>query len=288
MTITPAFLDELDQFDEALKRESNAPMQGEQESPAIGEGLTFSDYRRYSPGDDTRLIDWKLFARTEELYIKQFEEERNLTVHVLVDASGSMDFGDGDAHKFEYAAKIGLGFAYLTAAEHNDFRFSVFDTDLERLDGGRSTHGEVLSLIDRCNDITPTGESNLATALEAYAAGIQTRSLVVVVSDFLESPDAIETGLAAFASQNHDVLCAHVVAPDERDPPTRGDTIFEDPETDATQRTYFGGSLRERYRSQLDAHIGAVNDRCESLGVDHVRIDTDEDFFDAFAQLWVE
>jgi uncharacterized protein (DUF58 family) len=96
--IDPDFLDELDRFDAALDRETAAVRQGEQESPRVGEGLTFSDYRRYSPGDDTRLIDWKLFARTEEYYIKQFEEERNLTVHVLLDSSASMDFGGEESH----------------------------------------------------------------------------------------------------------------------------------------------------------------------------------------------
>jgi uncharacterized protein (DUF58 family) len=289
MTITPHFLDELDRFEAALKRESNAPMQGEQDSEAQGEGLTFADYRRYSPGDDTRLIDWKLFARTEELYIKQFEEERNLTVHVLVDASGSMDFGETETtHKFEYAAKIGIGFAYLTVEENNDFRFSTFESAFDRLDGGRSNHGEVLALIDRCNDVTPTGESDIGTVLESYAASVTTRSLIVVVSDFLEEPADIESGVAALAAQDHDVLCAQVLAPEETDPAARGDTIFEDPESEITQRTYFGGSLRQQYRERLSDHVAAVEDRCDSLAVDYERIDTGEDFFDSFAQVWLE
>jgi uncharacterized protein (DUF58 family) len=94
--IDPDFLDELRRFDASLDRRADDLRQGEQESPNLGEGLTFADYRRYSPGDDIRLVDWRLYARTEEYYIKQFEEERNLTVHVLLDASGSMGFGGPD------------------------------------------------------------------------------------------------------------------------------------------------------------------------------------------------
>ncbi|MFB6080685.1 MAG: DUF58 domain-containing protein, partial [Haloferacaceae archaeon] len=93
MTIQPDFLDELDRFDTSMDRPTTEVRRGEQRSPSVGEGLTFSDYRRYAPGDDTRLIDWHLYARTEEYFVKQFEEERNLTVHVLLDASASMDYG---------------------------------------------------------------------------------------------------------------------------------------------------------------------------------------------------
>ncbi|PSP31840.1 DUF58 domain-containing protein [Halobacteriales archaeon QH_10_67_22] len=286
--IEPDFLAELDRFDAALERETTAMLQGEQESPRVGEGLTFSDYRRYAPGDDTRLIDWKLYARTEEFYIKQFEEERNLTVHVLLDSTASMDYGEGPAHKFEYAAKLGLGFAYLTAEDNNDFRFSTFrDTD-RRLDAGRSNRGEVMALIDQINEIEPAGDTTFEAALTAYADRIRTRSLAVVVSDFLADPEDIEAGVAALARNDVDVLLAHVVAPDERDPDVVGDTLFVDPETERTRRSYFSGQLADQYRDRLQDHVETVSDRVEELGADHVLVDTGLDFFDGFAQVWFE
>ena len=286
MTIDPGFLDELDRFDSSMKRETTSQHQGEQESPDIGEGLTFSDYRRYAPGDDTRLIDWKLYARTEEYFIKQYEEERNLTVHVLVDSSSSMDFGAGDEHKFEYAAKLGLGFCYLTAQENNDFRFSVFGDDYERLDTGRSNSGELLRVIDLLNEQELGGRTDFRNALESYTTSISSRSLVVVLSDFLGDLDDIEEGLAALA--RNELETAQVLSPNELDPDVMGDTVFEEPETEQELRTYFGGRLAQQYRSRLDQFTGEVAERASDLRATHALVNTGEDFFDSFASLWVE
>lgn len=284
MTISPAFLDELDRFEAGRKRRIRSRDRGDRETDQLGEGRTFADFRRYVPGDDTRRLDWKLYARTEELFVKQYEAEREATVHVLVDASGSMDFGAGEAHKFEFAAKLGLAAAYLTAEAHEDFRFSVFTDGYDRLDAGRSSRGEVLGLIDRCNRHTLGGTADFAAALEAYAGAIRSRAVVLVLSDLLDDPLSIETGLAALAK--NEVTVARLVAPDERDPPPRGDTIFEDVESARRRRTYFGGRTAQTYRSRLEDHVDAVAERCESLGVRLEVVSTGADFFDAFGAVW--
>ncbi|MFB6167504.1 MAG: DUF58 domain-containing protein [Haloferacaceae archaeon] len=284
--IDPDFLDELARFDASLDRRADDPQQGEQESQNLGEGLTFADYRRYSPGDDIRLVDWRLYARTEEYYIKQFEEERNLTVHVLIDASGSMGYGGPeDRAKFEFAAKLGLGFAYLTAEENNDVRISTFAGDHERLDTGRSNRGEILRSIDLLNETEPTGEAAFERALAGYESTIESRSLVVVASDFLADPDDVEAGLGALAE--NDLVCPQVLAPEERDPEAEGDTVFVEPETGAEVRTYFGGSLARTYRDRLEAHVETISSRCRRLGAGHSLVTTDDAFFDAFSQVWI-
>jgi uncharacterized protein (DUF58 family) len=285
MIIEPDFLDELDRFAASLNQQTTAIKKGEQESPSVGEGLTFSDYRRYSPGDDTRLIDWRLYARTEEFFIKQFEEERNLTVHVLLDASASMDFGEGDEHKFEFGAKLGLGYAYLTAKEHNDFRMSLFRERSERIDTGTSTRGEVLALVDRLNETVPDGEADFESALSTYAASIRTRSLVVVVTDCIGDLDGLEAGLASLA--RNEVVLIQVLSPDELNPDAGGDTIFEDLESELTRRTYFGGRLAEEYRTRVDEFVDDVQDRAQGLLITSTLVATDEDLFDAFSAVWI-
>lgn len=284
--IDPEFLAELDRFEAALDRLAGSVHRGRQRSPDVGEGQTFSDHRQYTPGDDIRLIDWRLLARTEELYIKQFEAERELTVHVLLDASGSMDFGDRAAgeHKFEFGAKLGLGLAYLAAETHNEFRFATFREEATRLDRRVSNRGEVLELVDRLNGTDPEGPGAFAAAMRSYAGTIDSRSLVAVVSDFLTDPEEVEAGLAAFGRQ--DVTAARVLAPAERDLPAEGDTVFEDIEDGRSLRTYFGRSRERSYRERFDTHLEAVAARCRRLGATHVRTDTSRGFFDAFADLW--
>jgi len=284
MAIDADFLDELSRLEATLRRETDSRRQGEQRSPKVGEGLTFSDYRRYTPGDDVRLIDWRVHARTDEYFIKQYEAERDLTVHVLLDASASMAYGEGDAHKFEFAAKVGLGFAYFAAAGHDTFRLAAIDEGVERLDRRRSNRGELLRLLEAINGIEPDGRTDFRDALESYAGTISSRSLVVVVSDFLEDPDAIAEGLAAFGDS--DVLLVHTVAPEERDPETTGDTIFEDPETGATHRSYFAGSTVDSYRDRLQSHVDDVEAHARTLRAEHVVVDTGADFFDTFAEVW--
>jgi len=292
--IDPEFLDELARFEAGLDRRVESRIQGQQRSQSVGEGLTFSDHRRYSPGDDTGRVDWRVYARTEELYIKQYESERNLTVHVLIDASASMDYGDrGDpdaseqgTHKFETAAKLGLGFAALFAEEHNDFRVSLLGDTAERIDRGPSTSGEVLRLIDVCNERALSGRTDFQHACEDYAATIDSKSLVLVVSDFLDDPDAIEAGLSAIPRSN--LTLARVLSPDERDPPARGETIFEDPEEGTSLRTYFGTNVARKYRDRLDDHLAAVEAIADRQGARHVPVDTGDDFFDSFADVWIE
>jgi uncharacterized protein (DUF58 family) len=278
--IDPSFLDELERF--ARTSAPPADRRGDERSTDRGEGLTFADYRRYAPGDDTRLVDWKLYARTEELYVKQFEVERSRTLHVLLDATGSM--AHGSPRKFDRAAKLGLGFAYLLARDHEAFQVSLVGDDIERLDRDRSDRGAVLALVDRCNAVTPAGAGDFAGGLEAYADRIGSRAIVLVCTDCLVTPDALEGGLAALADT--DLRVASVLTPEERDLPIHGNARVSDPETDARLRTHLGSRTRTRYRDRLASHRDDVAARVAGLGARYVKADTDRDFFDTFATLW--
>ena len=118
--ITTEFLDELSRFNLVVQKRVTSNYIGPRKSIAAGRGLTFKEHRPYAPGDDIRLIDWKVFARTDDLHIKTFEEERNLTVHSIIDTSASMGFGK-PVSKFDYAAMLGVGFGYLAMRENEKF-----------------------------------------------------------------------------------------------------------------------------------------------------------------------
>ena len=282
MSIDPDFLAVLDRFDSTIDRRSAARSRGEQRSAAIGEGLVFSDHRRYVPGDDTRRIDWTVYARSNELYVRQFETERSLTAHVLLDRSASMAFADRAA--FEFAAKIGLGYAYLFAAEHNEFRLSVFGEAATRVDDAAGT-GAVVSALDRLDEVEPRGQADPEAALSAYAETITSRSVVVLASDCLVDPDAFEAALRAVS--DHHVVVVHVVVPDVLSPPVSGETIFEGLESPTSLRTHFGPREASRYRERVEAHWNAIESAAVARGGDYVRVRTDEPFYHAFERAWV-
>lgn len=282
MSIDPDFLAVLDRFDSTIDRQSTASSRGTQRSTEIGEGLVFSDHRRYVPGDDTRRIDWTVYARSNELYVRQFETERSLTAHVLLDRSGSMAFADRAA--FEFAAKIGLGYAYLFAAEHNEFRLAVFAETAARVDDAAGT-GAVLSTLDRLNEVDPRGRADPEAALSTYAETISSRSLVVLASDWLVDPAAVETALQLLS--DHHVVVVHVVVPAVLSPPVDGETVFEGLESTTSLRTYFTPREASRYRERIEAHWNSIESAVISHGGEYVRVRTDEPFYDAFERAWV-
>jgi hypothetical protein len=141
-----------------------------------------------------------------------------------------------------------------------------------------------MQIIDLLNETDPAGEADFRSVFEEYAESIHSRAFVVIVSDFLEDVDEIDAGVGALA--RNDTLLAHVLSPAELDPDATGDTVFHDPETDETTRTYFGGSLAQSYRDRLGTHVESVAERADALRADHVLVDTGADFFDSFASLW--
>ncbi|MBI2655995.1 DUF58 domain-containing protein [Candidatus Woesearchaeota archaeon] len=128
--INTQFLDQLKRFNLVINKRVTSNLAGPRKSIAAGRGLTFKDYRIYAPGDDIRLIDWKVYARTDNLYLKVHEEERNLVVHLILDKSASMDFGR-PVSKFDYASMIGVGTAYLAMRDNEKFQFATFADTLE-------------------------------------------------------------------------------------------------------------------------------------------------------------
>ena len=127
--ITTEFLNYLDKFRLIVNKKVTSNYTGKRSSLYTGSGATIKDYRIYSPGDDFRLIDWKVYARTDNLYIRRYEEERNLVMHAIVDSSASMNYGS-PITKFEYGAMLGVGFAYLALRENEKMQFATLSDDI--------------------------------------------------------------------------------------------------------------------------------------------------------------
>ncbi len=276
MAITTEFLRELDRFRVVLKKRVSAQYQGNRATTNAGSGLTFKDFKEYTYGDDFRQIDWRVYSRTDKYYVRRYEEERNLTIHIIVDASASMNFGKPTT-KFEYAAQVGLGFAYLALKNNERFEFSTFAEELHPFKAKKGA-SHLVSIVNRLSDLKVTGQSAFSKSLESYKALITTRSLIVVISDFLYPLAEIESTLSRF--KNSEVIAIQILDPLEQSFAVEGDLVLHDAETDQKMRTYVTRRVQQEYRSQMDEHSARIRSLAEQYGFTFHTASTDKAVFD--------
>ncbi|MBU1198495.1 MAG: DUF58 domain-containing protein [Nanoarchaeota archaeon] len=272
------FLKELDRFNIVLKKRVLSRYQGERQSHAQGHGLVFSDYKDYVPGDDFRNIDWRVYARTDKFFVKQFEEERNMTVHVIIDASASMDYGR-KISKFEYASMIGLGFSYMALRNNEKFNISTFSEGLNYIKA-RKGMNQLMGIVDRLEKLKVKGKSEFQKSFDEYKKYMRSKSFVVVISDFLYDIEEIKRVLSRFTM--HEVVVIQVLDPQERRLALYGDVILEDSEMHTKLRTFISNRLINNYRDKIEHHIHAIKDACEHMGHDFISITTDRPIFETF------
>jgi len=278
MAIDISFLKELDRFNVVLKRRVLSKYQGERASHAQGQGLVFSDYKDYVPGDDFRTIDWKVYGRTDKFFVKRFEEERNMTVHIIVDASASMDYGR-KITKFDYASMIGLGFAYMALKNNEKFNFSTFADNLNYL-RARKGWNQLMNILSILEKLKVAGKSELNRAFDEYKKYVRSKSFIVIISDFLYDLEEIKTVLERFTK--HEVIVIQVLDPDERRLALYGDVVLEDSELHTKLKTFISNRLLSNYRNKIEAHINAIKNVCEHLDLNFISVTTDTPIFDTF------
>ncbi|MBW2980855.1 DUF58 domain-containing protein [Candidatus Woesearchaeota archaeon] len=279
--IDTSFLHELDRFSLIIRKRVTSKYTGPRKSVAMGRGMLFKDHRLYAPGDDFRSIDWKVYARTDDLYIKNYEEERNLVVHIIVDCSSSMNFGK-PITKFEYASMIGIGFAYLAMKENEKFQFSTFSEGLEVFQSRRGM-SQLAAMIHHLNNLKTRGISKIKDAILQYRKLIGSRSLIILISDFLIDMQEIKEALYAFG--NHEVKVIQVLDPIEKELKFEGDFKLKDSETHLKMKTFISPRLRTKYTGLLEEHTAKIGAECGALGVGFYQFTTDTSIFDAFYKM---
>lgn len=275
------FLEELEQFQLALNKHSQEVTEGEQTSNSTGHGMIFKDHKQYVPGDDIRRIDWKAYARTRDYFVKRFEEEKNVTMHILLDRSSSMDYGK--VNKYDYAGKIGVALAYMSLNTNDRFRFSVFSETLTDISSGRRS-SNVAQMVETLNSLGKTPESRIERCITEYSSRIENKSTVVILSDFLSDIDSIESGLESL--RNTDTILVNVLDSTELEPGFEGDTILKDPESDSKLRTYLSRRSKDRYKNRLQEHLSDLEEVAHKNGAEYIQASTGEDVFDNFLKVW--
>lgn len=283
--IDPSFLDQLKELDFVVKKRVSSAYAGGRSSVKHGKGIEVIDYREYMPGDDFRLIDWRVYARTEKLHIRRFEEEKELTMQILVDTSASMDFTSHKMTKFDYAGSIAAGFGYLSVHNHEKFAMGLYSNSLREITQAKKSQAHLFNMIDLLNSIRLSGQTNLGVSAGQYSKLMKTKSFTVIVSDFLEELDTITEGIYRMAKHSAEMLLVQVVDPWEIELGYEGDIKFQDLETSDIKRTYISPGFRKEYTRSIKEHIARVKKTCDEVGVKFTTVKTDEPIFDSFVKM---
>ena len=257
---------------------------GRHRSPHKGFSVEFKEHRPYVRGDELRSIDWKVFAKSDRLYIREFEEETNLRCTLLVDRSGSMRYcgeRSGGLSKYDYAQQLSASLAYLMLGQQDGVGVVTFDDQPRETVPVRSRPSHLRALLTALAEDGSKRETDLGGVFHKIASSLGRRGLIIIISDAMGDVDSIARSLAQFRSSNHEVLFFQIMDPDEIDFPFSGRIQFRDLENVASEHTVDARSLREAYLVRLRQHETALRDACRRNRVDLVPLTTDRPFADA-------
>lgn len=260
---------------------------GEQASPRRGFSVEFAQHREYVPGDDLRHIDWRAYGRSERLTIKEFRQETNFTVHLVVDQTPSMAYPPKGPDKSELARLLGLVIAQVAASQGDAtalWHASGADMALDPMIMPPSSRaGSLHALLNRLASLgaQPTREDAqsrvaLVKVLEAIASRPLRRGMVIVLSDFLEPWDALIAPLRQIRARGHDLIALHILHGDEVDLPWKGEVRFDDLESSLKVMTR-PHQIRDRYRREVESWLGQVNADLEAIRADRALVLVDDD-----------
>lgn len=248
---------------------------GQHRSARHGFAVEFAQHREYSPGDDLRHLDWKVYGRTGRHYLKQYEQETDFVAWLLVDASQSMAYGDGPLNKYDYACTAAASLASLILRQSDRAGLAVFDAKVRSLlrPSGQPPHlKEIVGALDAGTSAAPT---KLGPVLHEIAGRLQGRGLVMLFSDLFDDVQSIVAGLQHLKFDRHDVIVFHVLDAAERDFPFEDPTLFRGLEIPHELLADPRG-LRAGYLRELAAFEQELQRACRSLDVDLVSLHTDE------------
>jgi len=245
-------------------------------SPYHGFSVEFAEHREYVPGDDIRHIDWKVWSKTDKLYLKQYEEETNLLLYLLLDTSESMGYHSGDnVSKLQYAQFIVAALAYMILQQQDSAGLVLFDDAVRRYlkpAGQPSQLKEIFHLLD----VTPAREkSDLGVVFNDLAERFKKRGVVAVFSDLFDDVPRVITGLKHFRHRRHEVIVFHILDPAELEFPFRDPTLFKGMEG-AEDILTDPHALKRAYQAELNSFLTQMEKECRMIDIDYVPLRTDQ------------
>ena len=278
--LTPELLRRLEQFQLLAARRAKSSAKGERRSRARGQSVEFADHRSYVAGDDFRYLDWNLYGRLDRLFLKLYEEERELPVRIFLDASESMTFGEPP--KFDFARQIAAAIGYVALSGFDRVSVIPFpdlangatidpaarNREMAARGGLRSVRGKksTIPFFQNLSAITAGGAANLNEALRRGALEARQAGVAVVLSDFLD-PAGYESGLTALVGRGFQVDLVQILAPEELAPTSFGDLRLVDSETGGMQEVTFGRYRLKTYQLTVQNFLQRLREYCQTRGI---------------------
>ncbi|MEW5702218.1 MAG: DUF58 domain-containing protein [Candidatus Zixiibacteriota bacterium] len=246
---------------------------GLHKSPYHGFSVEFAEHRQYMPGDPIRNIDWKVFAKSDRYFVKEFEEETNLKAYILLDASRSMSYTSGKLSKFTYASQLGAALAFLMLKQRDAVGLVAFDERVRTYIPPKSAPVHLHALLSTLAATEPAATTDAGVALHEMAERIKRRGLIIILSDLFDDPTTVLAGLKHFRHRKHEVLVFHILDPAERQFDFPAEAVFRDMETGEEIST-LPWQIRAEYQRTVGAHIDRFRRECRDAFVDYVPVDT--------------
>lgn len=248
---------------------------GLHKSPYHGFSVEFAQHREYTPGDDLRFLDWKVYGRSDRLYIKQYEQETNLRSYILLDASESMDYESENGSKFDYAATIAASLSHLIMEQQDSAGLVLFDRMITKFVHAQCSPQHLKVIVTEMEAQKATEKTDLGRVLHDAAERIKNKSLVIVVSDLMDKPESIISGLQHLKHGRHDVIVIHVLDEYEArfpfDRMTRFDGLEGYPWLVVDPKP-----LREAYLEEVRKFTNEIRRGCLAQRIDYVQVTTDQ------------
>ena len=271
----PEILAKIERLDLKARMIVEGYISGLHKSPFHGFSVEFAQHREYAPGDDLRRIDWKVYARSDRHYIKEYEEETNLVAYVAMDISESMRYASGRVSKLEYGSYIAASLIYLMLLQRDSVGLVLFDENVRQVIPDSSNPGHREQLIAALEAVEPTEKTDLGKALEYVGRQLKRRGMVIVISDLFGDMARLLAGLKLLRYRGHDVIVFHILDKDELEFPFQELTLFKGMEgygdLFAEPR-----ALRQQYLQELDAFVRRVREECVGNRIDYQQLSTAE------------
>ncbi len=272
--LDPKALSRLSRLDLKARLIVEGYISGQHRSPYHGFSVEFAQHREYVPGDDIRHIDWKVYGRSDRFYIKEYEEETNMRVYLLLDSSESMIYGAPDGlDKLTYGRYVAAALAFLALRQKDSVGLGLFDTTLRTFVPPASTQGQLQLVLDTLEAVPAERRTDMEQVFTEMISHIPGRSLVIIISDMFYNRERMQAGLRRLRHKGNEVILFHILASDELEFPFTRMSLFEGLE-ETGEALADPASLRSAYLEEINAFTSDVKKRCRQDNVDYALLDT--------------